>query len=576
MSLKAVFEAFELVKMDVHCRVIDPPRAVVHWRGMFRAKNGQLGETDVLDLIEVRDGRIASLTTFFDTAYAAALSAPPYTRSGIGGPLPRPNYYSLMTRSVARRENVRAWLQVMPPAITALASRFSGADGLSRQTAWRAGLIALPHVVALAILLATEDDIVSKAAFALAWGVLNCFWLVLLRRPGLAGAVSLMMIVVLVLLSQLKHSVLFMTVNFVDLMIIDWDTIGFPPDRDAGPRPRRDDRGAAGAAGDRHDLVVRSAARARAHRGVRICRMSGRPVDAFDAGAEHFRQRILQRAVCLEVRTLRRDRRSATIWCAGCFESDARIVGHLRPVAETGCHPARKPPHIVMVFDESSFDATNMPGTKVPPGYARHFTSFDGKQRGFVVEGAGGPSWFTEYNVLTGLSVRSYGRFADFVTRIAAGRVERGLPWALRRCGYRTYSLYSFLGAFLSAKRFQESAGIENFYDSKVLGATGVEPDGFFYDAAAGVIAANRNKDPLFLFVYTIANHFPWDYRFRPDLTPDWRGYGNTPEVDEYLRRQMLSARAYEDFTASCARIFRLSPSSSCASAITCRGLRPN
>ena len=59
-----------------HCRLIDPPRAVVHWRGTFRAQNGQVGETDILDLIEVRDGKIASLTSFFDTAYAAALSAP--------------------------------------------------------------------------------------------------------------------------------------------------------------------------------------------------------------------------------------------------------------------------------------------------------------------------------------------------------------------------------------------------------------------------------------------------------------------------------------------------------------------
>lgn len=74
-SLQATFEAYELLKMDVHCRLIDPPRAAVHWRGSFRAKNGRLGETDILDLIEVRDGRIASLTTFFDTAYASALSA---------------------------------------------------------------------------------------------------------------------------------------------------------------------------------------------------------------------------------------------------------------------------------------------------------------------------------------------------------------------------------------------------------------------------------------------------------------------------------------------------------------------
>jgi ketosteroid isomerase-like protein len=34
-----------------------------------------VGDTDILDLIEVQDGRISALTTFFDTAYAAALSA---------------------------------------------------------------------------------------------------------------------------------------------------------------------------------------------------------------------------------------------------------------------------------------------------------------------------------------------------------------------------------------------------------------------------------------------------------------------------------------------------------------------
>jgi ketosteroid isomerase-like protein len=76
-TMKGLFEAFELLGMTVHCRIIDPPRAVVHWRGTFRAPNGQAGETDILDLIEVRDGKIASLTTFFDTAYAATLSAAP-------------------------------------------------------------------------------------------------------------------------------------------------------------------------------------------------------------------------------------------------------------------------------------------------------------------------------------------------------------------------------------------------------------------------------------------------------------------------------------------------------------------
>src|SRR5262245_41414474 len=136
-----------------------------------------------------------------------------------------------MTSTAARRgqaNTVRARpVEYMPPAVSALASRLPSTDGHSRQSVLRGVLIALPHLVALAILLATEDNLVSQMAFVLAWGLLNCFWLTLFRRPGFAGAVSLTMIVLLILLSQLKHGALFMTVNFVDLMIIDWDTIGF-------------------------------------------------------------------------------------------------------------------------------------------------------------------------------------------------------------------------------------------------------------------------------------------------------------------------------------------------------------
>jgi hypothetical protein len=438
----------------------------------------------------------------------------------------------------------------MPPAVSALASRLSFAEGLSRQSALRGALIALPHIVALTILFATEDNLVSQIAFVLAWGLLNCFWLVLFRRPGFAGAMSLTMIVVLILLSQLKHGVLFMTVNFVDLMIIDWDTIGFL--LTVMPTLSRNVLIAA--------LITLPAAvaiwwldplrlrRRFAALGFVAC-LVVLTVLAFavpsDREAEFYGSQYVSKFARSGVTAV------TDYLVRGLFESDSELVEHLK-VGTTGasCSLARRPPHIVMVFDESSFDATNMPGTKVPADYREHFASFDGKNRAFVVEGAGGPSWFTEYNVLTGLSVRSYGRFADFVTRIAAGRVERGLPWALRRCGYKTYSFYSYLGAFLSARRFQETAGIENFYDAKALGATGVDPDGFFFDAATRVIETNKNKQPLFLFVYTLANHFPWDYRFRPELTPDWRDYGNDPEIDEYLRRQAMSGRDYKSFVA--------------------------
>jgi len=75
-AMNRMFDEFSVVGLTEHCRIIDPPRAVVHWRGTFKTKNGQIGEADILDLIEVKDGKIAALTTFFDTAYAAALSAP--------------------------------------------------------------------------------------------------------------------------------------------------------------------------------------------------------------------------------------------------------------------------------------------------------------------------------------------------------------------------------------------------------------------------------------------------------------------------------------------------------------------
>jgi phosphoglycerol transferase MdoB-like AlkP superfamily enzyme len=209
-----------------------------------------------------------------------------------------------------------------------------------------------------------------------------------------------------------------------------------------------------------------------------------------------------------------------------------------------------KRPHIIMVLDESSFDITMAPGIRVPADYARHFRSFDGKSRSFLTETTGGASWYTEYNVLTGLSARSYGRLMFYVTRIAAGRVERGLPQALRRCGYKTFTLYPAYGAFLSARKFQTTTGIERLIDSKEMGAGDVEPDHFYYDKAFRLFARENDGTPLFIFVYTVANHFPWNTRFRPDLTPDWRDLGNDPVIDEYVRRQTMSARDYAGFIA--------------------------
>src|SRR5262245_10068101 len=346
----------------------------------------------------------------------------------------------------------------MPPAILYLRNRLAFLDMTDRRL--RAAVMAAIHLVALAIMLDTEDEVVSKAAFLFTWGLLNCLFLALLRRPAASAALSLGFIVGLILLSKLKHSVLFMTVNFVDLMIIDTDTFAFL--LTVFPGLARN-VALAVAAGVLALVLVWwldpfRVGRRRASLGAVVC-LGGLATVTYAVPSDPYNEFYTGQYVSKFARS--GITAISEYFTRGLLEADAAVTERLKLAAARSCRGTQQRPHIVMVFDESSFDLSASPGVKLPPDYRRHFASFDGKQRNLVVEGVGGPSWFTEYNVLTGLSVRSYGRFADFVTRIAAGHVERGLAHALRHCGYRTFSMYPYYGAFVGARRFHTRAGIE-------------------------------------------------------------------------------------------------------------------
>src|SRR5258708_31242406 len=99
--------------------------------------------------------------------------------------------------------------------------------GVASVGIWRLLAVAAPQLAALAIMLQTETDFGARTGFLLSWGILNFFFIAALRRPALSGALSLTLVVVLVLLSRLKHDVVQMTANFVDLMVIDRDTAAF-------------------------------------------------------------------------------------------------------------------------------------------------------------------------------------------------------------------------------------------------------------------------------------------------------------------------------------------------------------
>jgi phosphoglycerol transferase MdoB-like AlkP superfamily enzyme len=435
---------------------------------------------------------------------------------------------------------------------------------------WR-NRIGLACVVALQlgalyVLFTTEYGPFAITLSLLAWLFANCLVLVFLPRPGIAAALCLLATVVLIALSRFKFDILQLSLTFLDFLIIDRDTFSFL--LSVFPRLKLPLLFAVITAVPMLWLIWRTdpfriprkvSLALLAFATVAISAMAiakpEQPWEPFQ-GVNHISN--LARSGVVSVSRL-----TSTGWieadppaqpplplARGAHASTAALP----PPAD--CDTTVKRPHIIMMLDESSFDVTAAPGIKVPSGYTDYFKSADGKQRTFVAEATGGPTWYTEFNVVTGLSARSFGDLKFYVTRIAAGRVTRGLPGALQRCGYQTVSLYPTYGDFLSARTFQKALGVEEFIDMADMGVNeDMQPDSFYFDQALKAFSRHApSRAPVFMFLYLTANHFPWTDVYKPELTPDWKAPGNTAEIDEYIRRQTVTARDYGEFVAKLKR----------------------
>src|SRR5262245_14129082 len=252
----------------------------------------------------------------------------------------------------------------MPPVVVSLKNRLAAVD--LRHAGQLALLIAI-NGVALGILLWSEVEPAAQAAFLLTWGVLNGFWLTVLRRPATAAALSLALIVILIVLSQFKYSVLMMTATFVDLMVVDLATFSFLMTIIPGLGWQ------VGVAVLLGGLVVAliwqlETLRVRRRAGfilggtsfVALAALSfALPMDREDEFLRHqyvskFARSAAVAAIDLATR--------------GVLEADATAPDRLPLDGATACDTTRKRPHIVMVFDESSFDATMLPNVKVAEG----------------------------------------------------------------------------------------------------------------------------------------------------------------------------------------------------------------
>src|SRR5260221_3325594 len=345
--------------------------------------------------------------------------------------------------TAVRVPGVKVWViaghgpLAMPPSIASMTSGWAASEAAPPGGILRTTVIVALHGAAFGLMLWSEVAVVPKLVFGLTWGLLNFFWLAVLRRPAVAAALSLVMIVVLILLSRLKYEIIWMTANFLDAVIINSDTVGFL----LAIKPDLEGKVLLALAlvlpaltllwwVDTFRVRLRTAAT-----GFAACAAAliGAalvfPQEEWDAFAgDGYVSKFSRSGVAA----------MSELATHGYMESDAAITDRLKTLPIEICAPQAKPPHIILVHDESSFDIRAVPGVKVPADYGGYFRSFDGHRPHFIVEGAGGPSWYSEYNVLAGLSARSVGRFAYYVTQIAARPGERGRPPGPWGCGFWT------------------------------------------------------------------------------------------------------------------------------------------
>lgn len=232
----------------------------------------------------------------------------------------------------------------------------------------------------------------------------------------------------------------------------------------------------------------------------------------------------------------------------------------LPPLAAMGrCEPAVKPPHIVLIHQESIVQPSLFKGLSYDNAVDPFFRSHDGAVHRMRVETYGGASWLTEFSVLAGLSTHAFGGMRDFVQAFLAGKVRDTVPEVLARCGYRNVVFYPMQRNFVSNSRFYDAIGLREVFDQKAQGAPStIERDAFYYRNALAEIDrhVSRTDQPMFVYIQTMSAHWPYTFKYAPEMDVSGGGPGTSPEMHEYLRRLSIATQDYKAFAAELEKRF--------------------
>ncbi len=225
----------------------------------------------------------------------------------------------------------------------------------------------------------------------------------------------------------------------------------------------------------------------------------------------------------------------------------------------TDCTTASKPPHIILIHEESVVPPGYFPALRYDHRVDPFFASHDGKVHRMGVETYGGASWITEFAIMTGVSTRAFGGMRQFVQSLMAGKLHDTLPETLTRCGYRNVVFYPLERNFVSYDRFYSSIGLKEVFDSTDQHApTDTERDRFYFGNALDEMARHlrQSRQPLFTYILTMATHSPYDSVYMPEVDVPGGGPGTDPEMSEYLRRLAMARIDYDELRREIARRF--------------------
>jgi phosphoglycerol transferase MdoB-like AlkP superfamily enzyme len=220
-----------------------------------------------------------------------------------------------------------------------------------------------------------------------------------------------------------------------------------------------------------------------------------------------------------------------------------------------------KPPHVILIHEESVVQPSLFPSLHYDHAVDPFFHSYDDHTHQLRVETYGGASWLTEFSILAGVSTHAFGGMRQFVQIFTQNKLKDTLPQVFERCGYRNVVFYPMLRNFVSNDRFYSSIGLKEIIDMRAQGATSVqERDRFYYANAMAEMDKHfkSSRKPLFIFIQTMAAHWPYDFTYAPDVDVPGGGPGTDPEMHEYLRRLSMAKIDFDGLLADLRHRFPL------------------